>query len=172
MAPMRGRMGRSSMKVQKDMDAALLPAVSALAGSVIGGLTSSAATWLSARSHAKAGHLAREMSRREDLFRDFILEASKCYGEALMNSEPRIDQLVALYGLISRMRVLCSSETVGCAERLIAQIVDTYFSPNRTIREIHDLIKNGQAVDPLKLFSEAARAELEALTSHSLVADL
>jgi len=39
--------------------------------------------------------------------------------------------------------------------------LDTYFAPNKTIRELHELMKSGGAViDPLKDFSEAAREEL------------
>ena len=40
--------------------------------------------------------------------------------------------------------------------------IDTYFAPNKTIRELHDVIKSGEGIDPLKEFSEAAREELRA----------
>jgi hypothetical protein len=44
--------------------------------------------------------------------------------------------------------------------------IDTYFAPNKTIRELHDeLVKSGSAFDPLKDFSEMAREELRAFTS-------
>jgi len=44
--------------------------------------------------------------------------------------------------------------------------VDTYFAPNKTMRELHELIKRDEAgIDPLKDFSEAARAELRASPS-------
>jgi len=38
--------------------------------------------------------------------------------------------------------------------------MDTYFAPNKTIRELHELMKSEAAIDPLKDFSEAAREEL------------
>ena len=41
----------------------------------------------------------------------------------------------------------------------------TYFAPNKTIRELHDLTKSGVGIDPLKEFSEAARQELGAFSS-------
>jgi hypothetical protein len=71
------------------MGAALLSTVSALAGSVIGGLTPSYTTWLKQRSQARAGMIARDLARREDLIRDFILEASKADGDAFGSTEPR-----------------------------------------------------------------------------------
>lgn len=98
------------------MDIAYVSALSALAGSVIGGLTSGFTTWLSQRVQAKAGQLAHDLSRREDLFADFIVAASKTYGEALMTNEPQIQELVALYAMISRMRILCLGRTVACAD--------------------------------------------------------
>ena len=69
------------------MNVAYISALSALAGSVVGGLTSGFTTWLSQRAQARAGQLDREMSRREDLYKDFIVAASKAYGDALMSNE-------------------------------------------------------------------------------------
>jgi hypothetical protein len=39
-------------------------------------------------------------------------------------------------------------------------IIDTYFSPNRSVRELRDMMKAGTGIDPLKDFSEAAREEV------------
>jgi hypothetical protein len=147
------------------MDFAYLSALAALAGSVVGGLTSGMTTWLSQRAQAKAGQLAHEMSRREDLFKDFIVAASRAYGEAIMSNEPQIQELVGLYAMISRMRVLCRPHTIASADKIMLATIDTYFAPNKTIRELHDVIKSGEGIDPLKDFSEAAREELRAFTS-------
>jgi hypothetical protein len=57
-------------------------AVSALAGSVVGGLTSGITTLMSQRAQARAGQFAHDMSRREDLYKDFIVAASRAYGNA------------------------------------------------------------------------------------------
>lgn len=147
------------------MDIAYLSALSALAGSVVGGLTTGITTWLSQRNQARAEQLAREMSRREDLYKDFIVAASKVYGDAIVSNEPQIQELVSLYAMISRMRVLSSPRTVGCADQIMRATIDTYFEPNKTIRELHELIKSGVGIDPLKDFSEAAREELRPFTS-------
>jgi len=61
------------------------------------------------------------------------------------------------------MRVLSFPRTVACAEKIVNATLDTYFAPNKTIRELHELMKSGGAViDPLRDFSEAAREELRA----------
>lgn len=141
------------------MDVAYISALSALAGSVIGGMTSGITTWASQRAQA-AGQLAHDKSHLEDLYRDFIIAASKAHGNAIVSSEPQIQEIVALSAMISRMRVLSSPGTVVCAEKIVRETIDTYFEPNKTIREMHELMKSGAATDPLKAFSETAREEL------------
>lgn len=145
------------------MDVAYISALSALAGSVVGGLTSGITTWLSYRAQARTGRLAHDLSHREDLFRDFIVAASKLYGDAVVSSEPQLQELVGVYAMVSRMRVLCSPRTVDSAERIMVFTLDTYSAPNKTVRELHELMKSGSGVDPLKAFSEAAREELRSL---------
>jgi hypothetical protein len=142
------------------MDVAYISALSALAGSVVGGFTSTVTTWLTQRAQTRAGQITHEIARREDLYRDFIIAASKTYGDALVSSEPQLPELVALYAMISRMRVLSRPRTVICADKIMLAIIDTYFSPNRSVRELRDMMKAGTGIDPLKDFSEAAREEV------------
>jgi len=147
------------------MDAAYISAVSALAGSVIGGLTTGFTTLLNQRSQARAGMIAHDIARREDLVRDFIVAASKAYGDAIVNNEAKMPELVDLYAMLARLRVLNMPRSVACADILLRVIVDTYFAPNRTVADIRELLKTGHGVDPLKDFAEAAREELNALAS-------
>jgi hypothetical protein len=144
------------------MEVAYISALSALAGSVVGGLTSGVTTWMALRSQTRAGRLAGQFALRQELFRDFMIAAAKTYGNALTNNEPKIAELVDLYASISRMRVLCSLKIVTCADNVMRMIIDTYLGPNRTVREVNELIKNGSAIDPLKEFSDVAREELQA----------
>ena len=71
------------------MDVAYITALSALGGSLVGGLTSGFTTWLTQRSKTRAGELARQMSRRDDLYNAFIVEASKAYGDAIASNSHR-----------------------------------------------------------------------------------
>jgi hypothetical protein len=146
------------------MDVAYISAMSALAGSVVGGLTSGITTWLSQRAQVRAGRLEHELSRREMLYKDFIVSASKAYGDAMVSNELQIPVIVDLYAMISIMRVVSSAETLASAEMVMHETARVYFEPNRTIRELHESVMDGKGVDPLKEFSEAARAELRAIT--------
>jgi hypothetical protein len=157
-------MARDREGTGRIMDAAYISAVSALAGSVIGGLTTGFTTLLSQRSQARAGMVAHDLARREDLVRDFIVAASKTYGDAIVNSEPKMPELVDLYAMVSRMRVLGMAKTTASADIVVRTIVETYFTPNRTIADLRELTRTGQGLDPLKDFSEAARGELRAFS--------
>jgi len=94
--------------------------------------------------------LAHDRSVREDLFKDFIVAASKAYGNAIVSSEPQVQELVALYAMISRMRLLSSPRVVACADKVMRATIETYFAPNKTIRELDELVRSGTDIDPLK----------------------
>jgi hypothetical protein len=147
------------------MDAAYLSALSALAGSVVGGLMSGVGGWLNQRTQARAGQRAHDILRRQDLYKDFIVAASNAYGNAIVSNEPQIEDLIALYAMTSRMRVISSILTVECADKIMRKIIATYVEPSKTVRELNDLILSGAGIDLLKEFGEVARKELEALQS-------
>jgi hypothetical protein len=145
------------------MDTALISALSALGGSAIGGATSIVAALLSQRAQARAAWRGFDLTRRQDLYKDFMIAASKAFGEALASNQPRVQDLVDLYAMISRMRVVSSPQTVECADQVMRSVVDAFFAPNKTVREIHDMMQSGAGIDPLKQFSEIARKELHAM---------
>lgn len=144
------------------MEAAILPAVAALAGSAIGGLTSFASAWLTQNRQHRAEQLLRDKARRQELYMRFIDEASKLYADALVHEEAGISAMSSIYALISQMRVLSSAVVIEKAEAVVRMIVDTYFAPNTTFPELRTLMES-RAIDPLGAFSEACRAELQAL---------
>jgi hypothetical protein len=144
------------------MEFSYLPAVAALAGSAIGGLTSFASAWLTQHRQDRARRLSQDKARRQKLYKQFIDEASKLYADALVHNEAEVSALVSVYALVSRMRVLSSSAVVEKAEAVNRMIVDTYFEPNKTFPELRDLLRT-HPIDPLRAFSEECRAELQGL---------
>jgi hypothetical protein len=144
------------------MDSTYLPAVAALAGSAIGGLTSFASAWLTQNRQDRARRLSQEKARRQKLYKQFIDEASKLYADAIMHDQVEVSALVSIFALVSRMRVLSSTAVIEKAEAINRLIVDTYFEPNKTFLELRDLLKT-HPMDPLRAFSEECRAELQSL---------
>jgi hypothetical protein len=57
------------------------------------------------------------------------------------------------------MRALSSSRIIACAEKVMITTIGTYFAPNKTIPELHELLKSGTGIDPLKYFADAVREE-------------
>src|ERR1700756_3889536 len=94
------------------MNAAYLPAVAALAGSAIGGLTSLASAWLTQNHQDRAKGILQDKSRRQKLYKQFIDEASKLYADALAHDEAEVAALVSVYALISQIRVLSGAAVV------------------------------------------------------------
>ncbi len=142
------------------MNASLISGLAALAGAAIGGLTSATAGWLTQRYNAHAQWVTSENLRRQDIYRDFIETASKCYIHALQHDEPDISGLVGLYTNISRMRVLSAAEIVEKAEQVAQRILDTYTEPDRSFDELRSMARN-HAIDLLYDFSSACRLEHE-----------
>jgi len=141
---------------------AYLPAVAALAGSVVGGLTSFASAWLTQQRQDRARRVSQAKARRQKLYKQFIDEASKLYADALVHDDLEVSALVSIYALISRMRVLSSSAVVEKAGAVVHMIVEMYFSPNKSLPELRQLMSE-HTIDPLRAFSEECRAELQAL---------
>lgn len=142
------------------MDLAYLSAISALAGSAIGGFTSLGTTWLTQHGQQKITQRTQDRVKRETLFAQFIDEASMLYADAFSHEATDLSKLSKLYAMISRMRLLSSQSIVEHAESVTRMVIDTYLAPNKTFRDVVELRKNG-ALDPLKKFSEACREELQ-----------
>ena len=146
------------------MDTAYISAIAALSGSVIGGLTSLAASWVSQNAQARTQLLLESKSRRQELYKAFIEEASKLYGDALVTDSAdnaNISKFVGLYTMLSQMRILSSHAVIENAEKILEAIAKEYFDPHRTLRDMfgksHEL---SQELDIMRHFSEACREDL------------
>jgi hypothetical protein len=145
------------------MNAAYVSAFAALAGSLIGGLTTFAAAWVTQRRQANVQWLLQEKTRRQELYQQFVEEASKLYVDALIHDQAPSPPLVSLYVCINKMRIVSNPAIADRGDRVIRMIVDTYDLPNKTLPELHAMVESG-ALDPLREFSDVCRDELSALT--------
>lgn len=96
------------------------------------------------------------------MYKEFITEASRLAVDALAHSLERPDQIMALYGILSRIRLMSGEEVVRQGEACCRRIIELYGRPNlttdqiRAVAETHDV----DDIDPLKGFSTACRNEL------------
>jgi hypothetical protein len=144
------------------VDASVATALATLLGAATGGLTSVLATWLTHRTQARAQWLEQEVLRRQDLYKEFIETAARCYVHALQNGEADIPGLVDLYAKIDRMRILSSTKVVEFAERFARTIVGTYSEPNKSFVELQEMISSS-SINLMREFSIACREEFGTL---------
>ena len=144
------------------MNPTSLSALAALSGSAVGGLTSFFSSWLGQSAQLRTQLFLNDKGRRQELYREFVDEASKDYIDSITTSTPDLTRLVALYALISRMRTVSSPKVIEEAEKVAQLIVRSYPEPNMTFADLRSMI-NANAIDPLRHFSESCRAELEKL---------
>jgi hypothetical protein len=144
------------------MDTSIITGFAALAGAAIGGFTSFVAAWFTQRQQQRAEQLAHYQLRRQDLYKEFIEQASDLYIHALQNDKPDVSSLMRLYAELSRMRILSSTTVVNSADQIVRRIIKAYLEPNKTFPELREMADSG-LIDPLRNFSEACRAEAEHL---------
>lgn len=144
------------------MNPSVISALSALLGAAIGGCASFLASWMTQRMQMRAQWLMQERLHRQDLYKEFIEEASKCYIDALQHDKGDIPSLVTVYTKISRMRVLSPPKVIDTADRIARKILDTYLEPDKTFLELREMVNNN-SIDILRDFSEACREEFESL---------
>jgi hypothetical protein len=70
-------------------------------GTAVGGLTSFFSSWLGQSAQLKAQLFLHGKGRGQELYRDFVNEASRLYIDALTNDQPELSKTVALYALVS-----------------------------------------------------------------------
>ena len=99
------------------MDMFYIPALASFSGSASGTLASIVTGWVTQRRKDRVRHTLRATSQREELYKNFIEEASRLYADALVNDKSEVSKLVDLYALIARMKILSSDEVIEAAEK-------------------------------------------------------
>ena len=127
------------------MDTAYLSALSALGGAAIGGLASFGSSWLTQRTQLRFSHHEAVKAKREVLYAEFVDEASRLYGDALGHQKDDVADLVKIYALIGRIRLVSSRSVVTAAEPTLDTITELYLAPNRTLHEVMEGLPPGRA---------------------------
>ena len=147
------------------MDAAYISALSALGGATIGGLASFGSSWLTQRTQLRFSHHEAVKAKREALYADFIGEAARLYGDALGHQKDDVADLVKIYALLGRIRLVSPRSVVTAAEHTLDTISRTYLAPNRSLRDVIDDFQGGGS-DFFAEFGEACRQDLGLDSNH------
>jgi hypothetical protein len=141
------------------MDSTLTSVLAALSGSVIGASTPVLSNFVLQRSVAQRELTNREIAQREELYSEFIRQGTGCYAKALSQSLESLDEIVAMYALVNRIRLFASPSVLEAAEAFVRKLVATYGDNNLTIEQIKSAALE-QHADPLNNFALKCRAEL------------
>ena len=142
------------------MDVAIVSAMSGLAGAAIGGATSAWSSLLSQVTIDRRKFRELFWDRRTTLYNDFIGEAAKHLADALTHQRDDPADLVQLYALVARMRLVSPKPVVEAAEAVTVSVHKMYEAPNRPLNKVH-IFADGRKSDPLLAFSEACRHDLD-----------
>jgi hypothetical protein len=145
------------------MDNTIITALAGVLGSLVGGSTTVATTWVTQRTLTKRELLRTEIRRRESLYGEFISECSKRVIDSFERTLDKSENLLPMYDLLNRIRLCASDTIVREAERVLKLITEQYFSSNLSLDEMRVLIGKGGNVDPLRPFAEACRSELKSM---------
>jgi hypothetical protein len=132
-------------------------------GSLIGGVSTFAASWLTQRKSLRTQTLVQHATQRQALYSEFIMEASRRLTEAWSHQAEGPEVIAGLYAALGRMRLLSSGRIVAHAEGVIQTVIAAYMDPNKTFDEFKQRVHAGEQADPLKGFAEACRQELSVL---------
>ena len=148
------------------MTGAGISALAAIGGSALGSLTPLISNYLIQKGLTEREQLSREISVRQSLYAEFIQFSTKLYVNARTKQLDGVDDMVALYALISRMRLFASLAVMEAAEDLAAEVMKRYGEADLSIEELKNVALAPHHVDPLNVFSTRCREELRELFSH------
>jgi hypothetical protein len=150
------------MIVGAEINPALLSAISALVGALIGGGASLSAAIYTQRYQDRLQRLARESAKRETVYADFIMDASKLLLNAYVLNGPTLGgDEQRLIGLVNRMRLFAPPNIIDEAEAVIRGLIEISLQPSLDLQKLAtaELSKNSHS-DLLLPFSVACRADL------------
>jgi len=148
------------------MDSTLMTAIAAGLGSMTGASATIVTTFLTQRTQRLRANAEWQLRVRESLYGEFVKEASRLWVDALVHSLDQPEQLVALYGILSRIRLVAGTDVLTKAEVCCRRILEVYRQPNLTSDQIRAAFE-ADKLDPLKEFSAACRTELLAMSSNA-----
>jgi hypothetical protein len=141
------------------MDNTLTSIMAALGGSIIGASTPVVSNFVLQRSVTQREMTNREIAQRVELYSEFIRQGTSCYAKALSQSLENLDEIVAMYAMVNRIRLFASDSVLEAAETFVKKLVERFGENNMSLDEIKAVALE-QHVDPLNDFALKCRLEL------------
>ena len=145
------------------IDPALLSAMSALVGALVGGTASLVAAIYTQRYQNRLQRVAREATKREQVYADFIMSSSKLLLSAYVQDGITLTgDSQHLVGLLNRMRLFAPPNVINEADAVIRGLIQISLKPSEDFRKVAmEKLSKDQQHDLLLPFSLACRADLD-----------
>ena len=148
------------------MSPAAISALAALGGSSLGALGPVLSNYVLQRSLTRRDLVHREIADRQKLYSDFISEAAHRFADAMTSSALNLNDVVTLYALLSRIRLVATTPVVATADALVKTVVQRYGDENVSLEGLRTAALAATS-DPLSAFSTACRKDLQQLLRRS-----
>ena len=117
------------------LDPAMIAALAALGGSLIGGLASLFTTWLAQRQRSHTDRLNAELDKREQIYVRFNELGMALLLDSLDHYLEDPGKLAELVVLIGRIRLISSKPVLDAAQYVLTELVRSYQQPPRDRRD-------------------------------------
>jgi len=147
------------------IDPAFLSALSALVGALAGGSASLAAAIYTQRNQDRLQRVARETTKREEVYANFIMSASTLLLNAYLHDGFTLDaDGQHLVGLANRMRLFAPPNVIAEAEAVMRGLIEISLKPSMDLRKLAaEQLSKTSGSDLLQPFSRACRTDLDQL---------
>ena len=141
-----------------NLDSSFVTAIAAVAGSLVGGLTSFVSSYVTQRHQGHADRVVKDLERREDLYARFDGLAAELLLDALDHSLEDPARLIGMATLTGRIRLASSKPVLEAAEAVVDELLASYQRPPIDPREVIRTAPR-EFLAPLVAFTAACRAE-------------
>ena len=143
----------------------LITGVTAVTGTLLGGLTSFATTYLTQGRQGRSERILRDLERRENLYASFLELSSQLALNALESSVDNARAVIGLSAFVARIRLGSSNEVLRVADDVVDYIIETYRQPPQDASEMI-LSAPREFTAPLAAFAQACREERDRMLRH------
>lgn len=144
------------------MNPAAMSALAVFGGASVGSLSPVLSNYVLQRRVARRDLINREIVERQQLYANFISEATRLHADAMTRNSFDLSELVSLYALTGRIRLVSPDDVVHDAEETVRNIVQRYGETNVTLEDLREVALAAKT-DPLKRFSATCRKDLRRL---------
>jgi len=145
------------------IDPALLISGPALLGALMGGAASLVTAIYTQRCQHRAQEVAREITKRETVYADFVMTGSNLLLNAYLQDKIALSgDEQRLIGLLNRMRLFAPPDVVDEAEAAFKAVIEISLKPSVDLDQLaRAVLSQSHDPDPFQTFSLVCRADLD-----------